>query len=287
MNNAHLLFNKWLWTASLILGGLTVNENTAMGQGASQANESTRSTSLGITWGYYAVKAQDLLFSPHPYSGGQTSGFGLHFKRTRSNQQITVDLRAEMLELDAPFPLIFQLNGSARSRQDNHFTGLRLGVGYSRKIRSYSNWELWLGGNIETQFRWVEFGMALSEEDSYLLNTSLSPQAKAIYQLSKNQTLSLSVQVPLLNMISRNKFAVVDNEEIQYDGSDLSFLYGEGSFQSLNSFQSIDLQLAWTRTLSIHWDFSLTYQFNYARFSEPQTYSMRKNNIYLGFAFKF
>ena len=116
---------------------------------------------------------------------------------------------------------------------------------------------------------------------------SISPWLVGKFKLNSKQYLQIEAHIPLLAYASRPDYAIVDNEEIQYDGGDSAFLYEKGAFVSLDTLQSIHFSLTYHQkiTHSINW--TIRYGVDYLRYTQPSSHTLLKNVLDIGISLSF
>jgi len=238
--------------------------------------------------GFHYTKSQDLVYSPLIYKGGGGNAFGLRYERfsRRGFHQLNIAYDHISVASTAP-PVSFDLFGKTITRIDSRAKQFYINYGYVEQLNRTSKFAFYLGGLLEAKINLLDYQFGLNDEIGYSLIHSISPWVVSKFSISLKQYLQVEVHFPLLAYSARPDYSIVDNEEIQHEGSDFTFLYNKGTFASINTFQAIHFSLAYHREISslIHLNFN--YDLGYLKYKKPATTTILKNNFDIGIAFNF
>ena len=237
--------------------------------------------------GYHSQKNQDLIFSPLIYQGSSINALSVWYERKGSKGYHRLSISYDKIDVKAADLITFTDFNRSFSRIPSEAKELSILYGYAHTLKDQGRLTLQAGALLETNIYFTQYNMGLSEEEGYLLPTSLQPWFLLQYELNSKSVLEWEVYVPVLSWISRPEYAIVDNEEIQYEGSDLSFVYGKGKLTSFNHFRALNLVGSYTRQLSSRLGLRLRYRLNYSRHSDPLTISVLKHHVDLGLSCNF
>ena len=138
-----------------------------------------------------------------------------------------------------------------------------------------------------SQAHLIQYFFGTSDDDGYILAHSLSYFMRGEYQIDEKQTLFLETSFPLLSFVARPTYAIVDNNEIQTERSDLGFIHEIGQWKGPGKLVKIQFALDYRRNLSPRTDLILGYQFRYLKYNEPLKISIIKNGFDFSLNFKF
>lgn len=249
--------------------------------------QDNKKNTITLVLGYHHNKSQDLIFSPLIYSGGSLGRISLGYDRITKKGRHNFVIDFDQAEVESSAPLLTFNAGGEITRSASSATFLNIRYGYLHGVWSNNNFDISVGGLLDTQFHLLEYQFALNEDEGYVFTHSASFQAAARWTLSERQFVRVATSFPVLSFVARPTYAIVDNEEIQFDGSDVAFLYKRGAFEGPFGFIKIQMKLDYVRSLSPGVDFLAGYEFRYLRYSDPLAISVVKNGINVGLNFKF
>ncbi|MFK7935216.1 MAG: hypothetical protein AB8G22_17015, partial [Saprospiraceae bacterium] len=217
--------------------------NTAWGQTDSHQNQ------VGLQAGIFISEHADLNFSPLAY---QNTGkdFGFHYRRQgeRSSFALFANYGTGKLTTEA---------------SDEFTTDLiqgNLRLQYLQKLKGSSNeqWQFALGG--QYQFFINYFDWDNQESFGFLIYNSLDAVAQIDRKLNDKSHLSLSIGLPLVELLVRPSYNGLDEELIRnnYEGNIFKIITN-GTFGSFNQFFATQISLAYHYAFSSHLDFVATY----------------------------
>lgn len=250
-------------------------------------NEKYPKNGLELQFGWHWIQNQDLVYSPLIYKGSSITSLALQYERfsKKGIHQITIGF--DQSEVEAGALITFTEFDQSFSRKASETREVRLHYGYAHRLKNSDLFQLYIGGILEAQINVNTYNFGWSDDNGYLLSNSLQPWLLAQYQVSAKNRLGLEINFPLLSYLARPTYAIVDNHEIQHEGSDLSYLYQNGEWATLDSYQALDFSLVWDRRLSNTAAFQVGYDLSYTRYSQPLPITILKNKFNLGLSFIF
>ena len=251
------------------------------------AEDSFRKNGISVLFGYHFNWSQDLVYSSMIYSGSSASAIELNYERFSKNGIHRFGFAYDNIKVTSTPLLNSPIFGSKKNRRKSEATKINLYYGYAHGLKLNDKIKFHIGGLLETKIYLTDYYFGLSGDAGFLFANSIQPWLLGNYQLNTKNNLQVEVYFPLASYASRPDYSIVDNNEIQYEGSDVSYLYQKGEIVTLNKYQAIDFSLTIKRELSKATDLLVRYRLDYARHNEPQQIVVLKNNFDIGFLFKF
>lgn len=263
----------------LFVHGQTIGQNSL---------EKTAKNQLYFFFGGHHTKTQDLVYSPLIYKGGGFNAFGLRYQRTTQKGFHRVGIAYDNQNVSSSTPPIsFDLFGETIARIDNQAKHFSIHYGYAQQLKQKGKFTYYIGGLLAAKINLLNYNFGLNEETGYALIHSVNPWVVGVFPISSKQYLRAEIYVPLLAYATRPDYSIVDNEEIQYEGSDFAFLYKKGEFASINTLQSIHFSLAYHQKINKLTHLNFSYSLDYLRYTQPITQTLLKNSVDIGIAFYF
>ncbi|NET38527.1 MAG: hypothetical protein F6K19_42125 [Cyanothece sp. SIO1E1] len=270
-----------------LLGSLLVVFLELQAQSSFFTNEKYAKNGLSIQLGWQWNQTQDLVFSPLIYSGSSLTNIALQYQRFQPKGLHQVSIGYGQSDITAADLITFTDFGPSFSRIPSETRQLHLHYGYAHLIKNADAFQWFLGGLVESQIHHTTYNFGLSDDDGYLLTNDLQAWLMAFWQWNGKNRIGIDISFPLVAYVSRPKYAIVDNEEIQHDGPGLALLYQEGEWASLKSYQALDLNLTLDHRISNAAAIQFGYGLEYHRYSNPLSISILQNKFNLGLALSF
>jgi len=241
---------------------------------------------IGLRLGYRGNKSQDLVYSPMIYKGGAL-GVSISYQRNTRNGFHILRLSYDQAKVESSELITFPVSGGSITRESSTATFINIQYGYGRQVLQKSPYKLAIGGILDSQAHLTDYLFGLSDDTGYILAYSLSYFMRGEYLLDDKQSFLLEASFPLLSFVVRPTYAIVDNNEIQNEGSDLGYIHGNGQLEGPGQYVKLLFVVDYKRTLSPRTDLIVGYQFQYLKNNDPLRISLVKNSIDVGLNFKF
>ncbi len=242
---------------------------------------------LQLYWGYHLTKSHDLIFSPMIYSGNTAVALSLEYERGTPHGLHQIRLAYDKTNVSGTPLISWEAFEGTRMRQPGEALQLNISYAYLHQFFSSEDFQFYLGGLLEARIHHTSYYLGISEEEGYVLSNSLNTSLQVDYRLNEKNTVRASFYIPVLSWISRPEYAIVDNEEIQHEGSDLAFVYQQGKLASWGTYRALNCALAFTHSVSSAVNLSFRYQLDYFRYTEPLKASVLRNYWDVGVGFNF
>ena len=266
---------------------LTGNGLVLMGQTeGSIFKKSTYKNKITLFTGYHFSKSQDLIFSDMIYKGHSGSTIGLEYERITRKGIHWIRGAFDKANVESTKLISFEGFEGTQSRQASDALQANISYGYGRLLTSSEAFRFYLGGMLETKVHLTNYQFGLSENDGYLIANSVNAWLRTEYQLDEKNSVQAALYFPLLSWIGRSEYSIVDNEEIQYEGSDFGFIYKKAELNSWSSYKAWNMAFSFSHTFSPALGFNIRYQLDYLRHTDPLAISVLKNHFDLGFSLK-
>ena len=248
------------------------------------AQENENNNTLDFYIGYHFNKTQDFVFSPLIYQGSSFSGLGIRYERASKRALSQLSFFYDKIEISHDTHIASPVFGQ-RAPSESQLFDLKLA--YALPLKQNEGFQWYLGGIFEAKYLATDFIFGLGVEESYLFENTLSPWFLISYQLNPSYHLQAQAHVNLISLVSRPEYSIVDNRNIQGEEG-LEYLYNKAEIVLPGGgFQSYNLAIKLSRTLSSRIDVFAQYQLNYWRVDKPETLSVLKNNFGLGLSLNF
>ncbi len=270
-----------------LIGCLLFGITSMQAQSTFFTNEKYPQNGLSIQFGWQWNRAQDLVFSPLVYTGSSFTNLTIQYERYQKRGIHQINLGYNQSDITAAPLITFTDFGQSFTRIPSVLRQIHLHYGYAHLIKNTDTFQWYVGGILETQLHHTSYNFGVSDDDGYLFSNDLQTWLIAFLQLDSKNRIRLNLSLPLLTYATRPKFAIVDNEEIQHDGSGLAFLYQQGEWASLNNYLALDFNLTLDHRISNTAAIQLGYGLEYDRHEQPLSTSILKNQFNLGVSFTF
>ena len=248
-----------------------------------QPRQETRSpNTLGLHFGLHTSQTQDLLYSPFVYRGRSLLTAQVYYERRTRNglHLLSASIDDISIESTAQRTGTITRKASTASMYSIHY-------GYARAVVQRGNFSMLLGGLLDSQFHLVGYQFLASDDEGYLLSYALTAWGRGHYRLDQKHALRLDTSFPLVSFVSRPPYSLVYNEEIQSDTPTFFFIHKRGRVELPGAYTKWHLSLQYSYDFSSTVSLTVSYQFDYIRFSEPQRIAILRNGFDAGFAFTF
>ncbi len=266
------------WLLFLLLGQLGI---------AQPATNSPHRNQLQLSLGYHHNQSQDLVYSPMIYRGGSATALGLTYRRSTAKGLHQFRAAFDQTEVTSTDLISFEVGPQTRTRIPSQALYVSAAYGYAHNIISNNRLELFLGALLEARIHLTGYEFGVSDDDGYMIANTLNPWLRGTYQWSEKAQLEAEVYLPLLAWVSRPDYAIVDNEAIQHDGSDLSYLYPNGELTSWNAYRAINVSLFYNWRFSPGFQAGIGYRMDLQQMKNPLPINVLKSQVDLGFSFFF
>ena len=256
-------------------------------EGADSFKENQARNAIGIYWGFHSNWSQDLVFSPMIYKGNSFTNLQLQYQRNTAKGLHRIGLAFDKMEASSTNLIQFTSFNETISRIPSEILQVNINYGYAREITTGKKLNIHLGALLETKLHLTKYNFGVSDDEGYILMNSLKPWLMAAYDLDVKNGIQVELLFPILSFVSRPEYAIVDNNEIQNEGSDLAFLYQKGELASFGALLAKRIALSYTRTLSPRTQFSFGYTLDYLKYKKPEAIRVLKNNFDAGLTFSF
>lgn len=249
--------------------------------------EGKKGNRINFLWGYHLTKSQDLIFSPMTYEGNTGSALGLEYERDGQRGLHQFRLAFDKTQVSGTPLINWEAFDGTRTRKPGEALQINISYGYMHALSTSENFTFYMGGLLEAKIHHTTYHFGISEEEGYVLANSLNSWMRADYRINQKNTLQASLFLPLVSWISRPDYAIVNNEEILHEGSDLAFVYQKGALASWGAYRAINFSLVYERAISAAVSLQLRYQVDYLRYEEPLVINVLKNNFDVGIGVDF
>lgn len=270
-----------------LLGSLLLTSTVLPAQSNFFTNEKYAQNSLSLQLGWQWNQAQDLVFSPLIYSGSSLSNLTLQYERYQKRGIHQLSLGYNQSDIRAAPLITFTDFGQSFTRIPSILRQVNLSYGYAHLVKRTDSFQWYVGGIVETQLHHTTYNFGLSDDEGYLFTNDLQAWLMAFLQLDSKNRIRFDLSIPLLTYATRPEYAIVDNEEIQHNGSSLAFLYQQGEWASLNNYLAMDFGLTLDHRISNTAAIQVGYGLAYYRYEQPLSISILKNQFNLGLSFTF
>lgn len=242
---------------------------------------------LSVDLGLHFSRSQDLVFSPMIYKGGSPGFIRVAYDRKIKNGNHKLKIHYDQASTESTDLISFPGFGESNMREASTMGFLDFEYGYLREVYSKENFSLEAGGRLNAFAHLAEIVFGFGDDDGFLIAYTLSPQAKANWQLSENRRLEIATAFPITSFVMRPLYSIVDNGQIQNEDGDFGYFHENGSFKGQGGLTRIQLELGYFMALSPKIDFKVGYEFQYLKYKDPIQIALLKNNITAGLNFKF
>ncbi len=218
---------------------------------------------------------RDELISPFNYRSIGISSL-IHYKRINSNSTHNAYISVFYNNLEPNYSKFYAQN-------------LRIGVRYHYMQNIYKTrlLNIYAGGGVYSFFNISNYGEKNPDEldictISYILTHSLETALLIDYAFINDNNISLKLNIPLINNISRPGYSFIPTEN--YTGFDFSF-FGKTEFAWDSPVLGLTLNYSFHATKRI--TINITYDFQYSSYREPRLIKMYMSNFKTGLLFNF
>ncbi len=265
-----------------------MSQNYALSQIDAHFLEASPSkNSISVLLGLHFNRSQDLVFSPNIYQGSAVPALSLVYERQAKNGKHRILLAYDNIEVIGPDLISFDLFGETRTRIPSQASQINIHYGYAHRMSKNEKLQFYLGGILEAKIHLTNYEFGVSDDEGYIFANSLHAWVAATYHVNEKSSFQAELFSPVISLVSRPEYAIVDNEEIQHDGSDIGFLYQKGELASFDKYKAINFSIGYTYELSSFTHLKLGYRLDYLRYTDPLPISVLKNNFDFGLSFNF
>lgn len=240
--------------------------------GQKNAQQKALQLSIGQHYGMFA----DQNFSPLHYRD-KGMLYDLQYSQYRPQSAFTAALRFG--------------TGTATTEASQEFTSnyilgdLRLQ--YMKPIKSFAeNKRLYLGGQYHFYINFLDWDDQSSF--SFLANHSLDISTRFDYDLNEKNSLSFSLDIPLINLVVRPPYNGFDEElDRNNNEGNVLKLITDGEWGTFNKLTAYALQVQYSYQLSERFDLQVTYQNRLYKTFETNPITHFQHQFLIGSTFKF
>ncbi|MFO7563130.1 MAG: hypothetical protein R6X02_10845 [Enhygromyxa sp.] len=222
------------------------------------------------------VHRRDQLLSPRPYRGvlpGADLGYAA---RGRHNTHV-VSLSFAMGSLRSGPDFEYERAGELRSTEPSLATMLDLRYAYGRRLAG-ERWSVSLGATLPVHIEAMNWVYGPLGNFNYLGVFALGPWAQLRLEPAARHLIELELGAPIVAWVARSPYALNDDDFIAANadhapGKAAFRLIGQGRFESLDTYQSVDLRGSWAFALHERWALVSTLGFWFAHESKPRPLS--------------
>lgn len=251
------------------------------------------SNKVSLQYGLHQVSRQDQLFSPMIYRDVSFQNIAALYANENSRRWHTAEIFYSGYEARWHDDYTY-LTGSEEKEQTTAPTFITIvGVRYSYlkkiKVTEQGSWSV--GGISDNQINAVDNVYGAFGTFGYLGQFSLSPMVRKQFIEGKHEVF-LDAFFPLLSWVSRSPYALNDDEYMKnnadHNGFKTVFRYiGDGNIQTLNRLQKLNLDAAYSYSLSDRWQLGGVYRMEFLRSSKSKPLIAVRNNFNLKISFEF
>ena len=237
---------------------------------------------LRISTGFHTIKVQDILYSPMIYRGSSIANLRLQYDLHSRNGLHQFAAAYEQMGLTGP---IF-IQSPEFERQSADILFAVVSYSYLHSLKSTDNTSISIGGRLATHFHNTTYPFGFGGEEGYLFVNELGLKMRGDYLLKGKYLVTTQLVIPVLSLVARPEYALVDNQDIQ--GADgIGYLYERSSIASFTDYRSITVKISFDVKLTNHLLAGLGYQGNILRVDTPEPITTIKNYVDLSLAFQF
>jgi hypothetical protein len=281
--NSKLLQTKFIFLILILT--LSLRSNAQDSEGSDHVK--LTKNSFNFYFGLHISKSQDLVYSPIIYNGNGLSAINIMYERFNKRGVHSVNIEYDNIETNSTQSITYDEFGTLITRQPSNAIQLAASYGYAVQLKQNKKTRIYLGGVAEIKIHSTEYNFTSSSIDGHIFSNSLHSWFNGTYNLTSKSFITLDAKAPLVSIVARPTYAIVDNKSIQHDGSDIGFFYQTSKLASIGSYQALNLAITFSTQLSRLTSFNFRYRFDYLRFNKPLPISVLKNNFDLGLTFKF
>lgn len=198
--------------------------------------------------------------SPLAYSGFKLFPFHIAYKNYNERHITTVNIYWSK----------FSAKSESNHKAEINCYNFQLSYLQNTNILINDKWKLFAGAVWQNQFnnRYYDFSSNISSAWTFFASSNLSGQLLICDQINKSSSLQIGIGSPLVAYIIRSGYVfpypdkLVNNNN--YDPSVLDGLKS-GDFATINRFRCVTINCEYTKMVSEHLMFGLTYNFSYYR----------------------
>lgn len=271
----NILITTSLWFATLSCIGQIQDNKTII--------------SLNVGPGYLA--RQDLIFSPFIHTDLSFLNIGIDYTRDAKLFQKAAIHYGNFNAMVAG-TYNFVIDGDTNIAYPHSFNLVDIDYLLGKKIKEYGKSSLTAGGLFAVDVQAMNYVYGRVSSFGYYSNLGLGVFGKNRYVINESNSLTLTLQLPLLSWFARSPYLVNDDEFIENISSHsgvktfASFL-GDGQFVSWNKLQTFDFDLKYGYSFNNKWELGAAYMFEFIHAQEPKNLLSYRNTINLSANFKF
>jgi hypothetical protein len=227
--------------------------------------------SLSFRFGPGHIARQDQIFSPFNHTDWSLVNTGIRYEsRNRFHQWIDLGVGSYNPILVPSYSF-----GDDEQTYPHSFLLVNLTYALGKLISSANSAGRWTaGGFVENDIQPSSYNYGHVGSFGYFASIGLGAWARYEYNLNKQNSLSLTAQLPLAALVARSPYLVNDDEFIENTSSHnglktfLAFL-GDGEIQTLNRMQQMELHVTFTHAFNNKWKLGCWYELHVLHVREP------------------
>ena len=249
--------------------------------------------SITIEYGLHHLAMQDLIFSPFILKDVTPLNIGIIYKH--ENRFLNM---AEIYfnSFDPVYLETFKYysvpDSDTLETIRNDFTHVKINFVHGKEWVSTEKYSWYLGAASENTVHAQYYYAGYFGTFGYFASFGLSAWSQFEYRLNDKHQFTVAAHFPLAAWVARSPYLANDDEFIQnissHSGIKTFFAYLEdGSLQTLEKLQQINLKLNYEYVLNNRWDIGASYQFNFIHYSKPLNLLYYQNGLNINAAFHF
>jgi hypothetical protein len=239
---------------------------------------------INIKSGIHKYYTRDATYSPLIYKGASVP-INLEYFNSKEKKNYSVYLQFANTQATS------SITGAKDGYYSNYFDyiNLKLGFNYFRHFKTYSNWDIYLGGVFENYFLYKS--QVFKYENSqysvdFFWNLKLAVDIQK--KINKKNLLQFNISYPLLAYVYMRVYAADNLPEKLLKSDDLTIgnLLTSGDFLTINDFVNYEFSTKYYLFLSKRFDLIFNYHFQLYRYTKPGLVKNGIHSLMLGAAIK-
>jgi len=221
------------------------------------------------------------------YKGSSLGVISLSYQRFAQKGFHKLRIYYDQVKVESTELITFPTFGGPVTRDPSTASFINIQYQYAHYVLQKDPIHLAIGAMLDSYAHLMEYIFGLSDDEGFIFAYSLSFLFRGEYQIDDRQSLFVDTSFPLISFVARPSYAIVDNGEIQYNGSDIGYLHDIGKWKWPGKLINLHLGINYQRVLSSRIDMLFGYQFRYLKFNDPIRISVLKHSLDFGFNFNF
>ncbi len=252
-----------------------------------KAQNDTLQHHISLDIGLQIHQSQDLIYSPMIYRGQSLASF--QFMYSYHTRKGIHQLRSyyDHVNTESTELISFPGFGEDNQRSLSPINFIEAEYSYLHRIRSIKSLALLAGGSLSTLTQLPTYQFGFGDEEGFIIAHALKLKVMTNIKMVERHSLRIETSYPLLSMLVRPLYSIVDNGLIQNEGSDFAYLHNHGSLEGPGGYHHFHFLAKYIVPFSEKTELNAGYLFQYIRYKDPQQISILKNTLTIGINLKF